>query len=102
MQGWGYTEEGLTICQGSFEILEGTGDLGFSTEKQSAHTWIFDCLENELKQTGAGGMCYNGPDARGPGHALEIGSGDGKTKSEKVLEEHHADSAEKSFRKGIV
>lgn len=38
MQGWGYTEEGLTICQGSFEILEGTGDLGFSTEKQSAHT----------------------------------------------------------------
>lgn len=47
-------------------------------------------------------MCYNGPDARGPGHALEIGSGDGKTKSENVLEEHHADSAEKSFRKGIV
>lgn len=44
-------------------------------------------------------MCYNGPDARRQGHVLETGSGDGKSKSEEALEEHHVDLAEKSFRK---
>ena len=47
-------------------------------------------------------MCYNGPDGRGRGHALEIGSGDGKAKSEEVLEEHHASLAENGFRKGDI
>lgn len=40
-----------------------------------------------------GGARYNGPGARGRGHAIEVGSGCGETESEEALEEHPADLA---------